>query len=328
MPLKITGRYPVVNHKRTGLFSLDLAMAQGPLLGYPMRTATELYGYPEVGKSTLAYYLASVLAEKKVVICDLEFLDTEYIRKIMTNMKFEGEVQIVDRTDAKGKPIPHEKMLQSMIATLYEEGTGVAIWDSLAAVTAIGEAEGDLGEANWGKRAKLNNQTARGLAAVLLNKTDESAVIGINHVQGIMGGKGHTTPGGNQFKYIAANRIMMYTEKTWTVSDDDKTPIGFQVSGKLEKLRFGGKGRTFGFYIVPSYGVHTGVSAMFDCFEYGLAEQGTTVKVDGKSLGYIRKDLLMYAMEGRMRKFTPFLEKIGEYEKKLEKELKVEPKND
>jgi len=49
----------------------------------------------------------------------------------------------------------------------------------------------------------------------------------------------------------------------------------------------------------------------------GLAERGTTVKIDGKSLGYLKKDLLSYAAEGKQRKFDPFIEALQEYEKTL-----------
>lgn len=59
---------------------------------------------------------------------------------------------------------------------------------------------------------------------------------------------------------------------------------------------------------------------MFDCFDYELAEQGTTVKVNGKSLGYIRKDFLTYATDGRQRKFDVFRNKLEEHHKKLERE--------
>jgi len=56
---------------------------------------------------------------------------------------------------------------------------------------------------------------------------------------------------------------------------------------------------------------------MFDCFELGLAERGTVVKMDGKTFGYLKKDLLAYAYEGKHRKFDPFIEKLQEHEKSL-----------
>jgi hypothetical protein len=107
---------------------------------------------------------------------------------------------------------------------------------------------------------------------------------------------------------------MIWPQETFT--DDNDVPIGFLVSGKLEKLRYGAKGREFTYYIVPGYGVHVGASAMFDCFTLGLAERGTTVKIGKKSLGYIKKEFLEYAATGKSRKFNPFLELLREYEAK------------
>src|SRR3990172_6700275 len=264
MTVKVTGNYPVLARKRTGLFSLDVAIANGAYLGYPMRTATEIYGYPNVGKSTLSYYLSAKLAESgRIVICDLEMLDRNYIEGMYNHLGFDGEVKLVDSTDAKGKPISHEIMLKDMRNSLGENGTRAAIWDSLAAGTSIAETEGDFGEAFWGKRAKLNNQVARSIGSVLKNKDEDACFFAVNHVQGVMGGKGHTTPGGEQVKFVAATRIMLWTEEVWkATSESDSDVIGFLVSGQVEKLRFGGRGKKFRFYIIPGYGVHVGASAM------------------------------------------------------------------
>jgi RecA/RadA recombinase len=314
MPVVVTGKYPILTRQSTGLFSLDLAVADRSDTGWPMRTITEIYGHPNSGKSTLAYYLSSVLGRNgKVVILDLEFLNRKYIQKMYEASKFDGEVQIIDSVDIKKKGRPHEAMLTDFKLALLEPGTRAGVWDSLSQVVPVGELTGDFGEANWGQRAKLNNQVSRALGGIIRNKDAESVIFGVNHTKGVMGGRGHTTPGGDDFKDIATVRMMLWTKKVWTISDDDKTPIGFEVKGQIEKLRFGGRGRTFQFYIVPGYGVHVGASAMFDCFEYELADQGATVKVDGRSLGYIRKDLLFYALSGKERKFTVFREKLEHY---------------
>jgi RecA/RadA recombinase len=324
--VNITGNYPTIVRRRTGLFSFDLAVSHKSSLGLPLRTVVELYGYPNVGKSSLSYYLAGKIAEQgRIAVCDLEMLDRDYLSTAIGHSGFSGDVKIMDSTDDKGKPVPHEQMLMEMVGDLNDEKTGVAILDSVGAIQPIAEAEGDFGEAFMGKRAKLVAQVSRALSSVLRNGERPAAALVINHVHSVLGGRGHNTAGGDTLKYIAAVRIMLWGEKVWKESDEpDSATLGFQVRGQIEKLRFGGRGRSFGFYIVPGYGVHTGASAMFDCFELGLAEQGSTVKMDGKSLGYIRKDLLSYAAEGKMRKFTPFVEKLAENEQDLLKELDKE----
>ena len=135
----------------------------------------------------------------------------------------------------------------------------------------------------------------------------------------------------------------MWSAEAFYENDDDPTSpaLGFRVSGQIEKLRFGGRGRKFQFYIVPGYGVHAGVSAMFDAFDltarlniakkkgklsvsaapYMSAERGARVKLDGKNLGFLKKDLLEYAAEGKRRKFYGFEELISRFSSDIEKGL-------
>ena len=330
MPVEILGRYPTITRTRTGLFSLDVAIANKGELGLPTRTVLELYGYSNAGKSTLAYYLASKVSGTGVVaVCDLEMLDRDYLKKVFENSGFSGAVQIMDVTDEKGKPVSDEEQLQHLRNRLYDEDCGSAIIDSVGAIQSLSEAEGDFGEAFMGKRAKLVAQVSRSIGKVLKIKERPSNAFVINHVHGIMGGKGHTTAGGETLKYISATRLMIWTDKVWKSTDDDDAEIiGFQVGGQVEKLRYGGRGLGFNFYIVPGYGVHPGASAMFDCINLGLVEAKTTLKLGGKSLGYIRKDFLIYAAEGKSRKFTPFFEELDKHEKKMMKEMKDNDKED
>lgn len=323
MPVEIVGNYPELKRERTGLYSLDWAFSSKGSLGVPMRTILELYGYTNSGKSTLAYYLAGVLTGKgNVALCDLEAADPEYIKTSMTNAGLNGSVIITDVVDNKGKFIPHEEMLQELSAKIREETTGVAILDSVGGIIPIAEATNDFGEANMGRRAKLVAQVARAFNANLRVKERPSVAIVINHVHSIIGGRGHVTAGGEALKYLAASRVMIWPSERFTEgADSEEFPIGFLVSGKLEKLRYGGPGREFQYYIVPGYGVHAGATAMFDCFNLGLAERGTTVKLDGKSMGYLKKDLLSYAYEGKDRKFDPFVEALKAHEDSMRLKL-------
>lgn len=319
----IIGNYPELVRQRTGLYSLDWAFSSKGNLGVPMRTILELYGYTNSGKSTLAYYLAGVLTGKgHVALCDLEAADLEYIKTALDKSGLNGSVYITDVVDEKGKFIPHEEMLQSLSGKLREEDTGVAILDSVGGIIPVAEAKNDFGEANMGRRAKLVAQVARAFNANLRVKERPSLAIVINHVHSIIGGRGHVTAGGESLKYLAASRVMIWPSERFTQGDDgSEFPIGFLVSGKLEKLRYGGPGREFQYYIVPGYGVHVGATAMFDCFNLGIAKRDTTVKLDGKSMGYLKKDFLDYAHEGKDRKFDPFIEALKIHEDSMRLKL-------
>jgi hypothetical protein len=249
------------------------------------------------------------------VIWRLPTLNTS---KELENAGLDGIVRIVDVADEKGKFISHEAMLQEMVTSLEDEHTRAVVLDSIGGIVPVAEATGDFGEANMGRRAKLVAQVSRAMNAYLRVKTEPAIGIVINHVHSVIGGRGHVTAGGEALKYLAASRVMIWpTERFTETNEHGEEPIGFLVSGKLEKLRYGGPGREFQYYIVPGYGVHEGASAMFDCFSLGLAKRDTTVKLDGKSMGYLKKDLLLYAHEGKQRKFEPFVEALKAHENSM-----------
>lgn len=348
----ISGRYPTLSRIKTGLFSLDYALSHKGNLGVPLRVIMELYGYTNVGKSTLAYFIAGKIASEmggSITDADLEMNDVDYIPYAVAAAGYKGNVRMVDVTDEKGKIKTHEDILMIMAKDLLKEDVSAVIWDSIGATQSMAQQvvltdpKATFGEAFMGKRAKLVGDVASALRTALISKETPSIAIGINHVHQVIGGRGHITPGGERLKYLAGTRIMMWSAEAFYENDDDPTSpaLGFRVSGQIEKLRFGGRGRKFQFYIVPGYGVHAGVSAMFDAFDltarlnvakkkgklsasaapYMNAERGARVKLEGKNLGFLKKDLLQYAAEGKRRKFYGFEELISHFTSDIEKGL-------
>jgi len=333
--VNVVGKYPILERKSTGLFGLDWALGNRGDHGAPLRSLWEIYGYPNSGKSTLSYYLAGVLSPSpEITICDLENLDVKYLETAVGVSGFNGTVRLVDATDDKDKLKSHEDMMTDMTIKLNTT-SGASILDSVGAIQPLVEKsviskKGEVfGEAYMGKRAKVVAQLARALSNVVRNDPLPKSAFVINHVHQIIGGHGHVTAGGVVLTFMSAIRMMIWSKEQFFVSEDDDRPIGFLVAGKTEKLRFGGKGRGFSFYIVPGLGVHPGASAMFDCFDYGLAERGTTVKMDGKSMGYIKKEFLDYAETGKTRKFDPFVEALQKYqETEMKWGMEKEEEND
>lgn len=346
----ITGRYPTLTRVKSGLFSLDYALSHEGNLGVPLRVIMELYGYTNVGKSTLAYYLAGKIASEmggSITNADLEMNDVAYIPYAVASSGYKGNVRMVDITDDKGKIKTHEDVLMVMAKDLLKETVSATIWDSIGATQSMAQQavltdpKATFGEAFMGKRAKLVGDVAGALRTALIAKDTPSIAIAINHVHQVIGGRGHITPGGERLKYLAGTRIMMWSTEAFYENDDDPTSpaLGFRVSGQVEKLRFGGRGRKFQFYIVPGYGVHAGVTAMFDAFDltarldtlkkkgkiredaapYMTAERGARIKLDDKNLGFLKKDLLEYAAGGKRRKFYPFQDVMSRFVEDVEK---------
>ena len=344
----VTGRYPTLTRVKTGLFSLDYALSKDGNLGIPLRVISELYGYTNVGKSTLAYYIAGKVASEmggSITDADLEMNDVAYIPYAVGMGGYKGKVRMIDITDDKGRIMTHEDILMVMAKDLYKESVAAVIWDSVGATQSMAQQavltdpKATFGEAFMGKRAKLVGDVVSALRTGLISKELPSIAIAINHVHQVIGGRGHITPGGERLKYLAGVRIMMWSAEAFYQDDDDPTSpaLGFRVSGQVEKLRFGGRGRKFQFYIVPGFGVHSGVTAMFDAFDltaklkkakidvpYMSAERGARVKLDGKNLGFLKRDLLEYAAEGKRRKFYPFEEIMAHFSSDIEKGLIAE----
>jgi RecA/RadA recombinase len=330
--ITITGNYPALARVKTGLFSFDYSLSQEGNLGVPLRVIVELYGYTNSGKSTLAYFVGGKVSDelKKSVlpIADLEMADVQgYVPRAVGAGGFKGEVRMMDVADDKGKPISHEKILMQLAKSLLKEETGVVIWDSVGATQAmvqmdvLTDPKAIFGEAFMGRRASLVGAVSLALRTALIAKDGPSSAIAINHTHSVIGGRGHTTPGGERLKFLAGVRLMIWPAETFKADDNDPTSdtLGFLVRGQVEKLRFGGRGRHFQFYIVPGHGIHPGVTAMFDAFDQGLAERGARVKLDGKSLGFLKADLLSYAAEGKRRKFYPFQEVMNRYTEDVER---------
>jgi RecA/RadA recombinase len=324
----VTGKYPTLTRIETGLFSLDYALSHEGNLGIPARVLAELYGYTNSGKSTLAYYISGKVAKEmggSVTDADLEMNDVAYIPFAVGASGYKGNVRMVDVTDEKDRIRTHEDILMDMAKDLLKEEVATVIWDSVGATQAMAQQavltdpKATFGEAFMGKRAKLVGDVVSALRTAMITKEKPSIAIAINHVHSVIGGRGHTTPGGERLKYLAGVRLMIWSAETFRADDNDDTSdaLGFLVRGQVEKLRFGGKGRKFQFYIVPGFGVHPGVTAMFDAFAQGLAERGARVKLDGKSLGFLKSDLLSYAAEGKRRKFYPFEEVMSRFAEKV-----------
>jgi RecA/RadA recombinase len=298
---------PEVERKLTGLFSLDLALSSRGELGLPARNLYELYGKNHVGKSTLAYYLTGVLAGTgEVDICDYDGLDPAYLKSAYGCANFKGVVHVISQIEKK-KMRMHNVMAQELSERIMRKEVTCGILDSVTAYMPAGEEAGDIGEAFVGQRAKQIGQFVRRSVFGLKQKETPVWMFVINHPYAMIGGQGHTTAGGEVLKDLAGVRLSIYHKETLKNSNEDT--LGYVVAGQVEKLRFGGKGRKFQYVIIPDIGLSQNLTLMFDCFNLGLAERSTYIKIDGKSVGQMSK-LFEAAKEGKNEAFLPFKEKL------------------
>src|SRR4030042_5012024 len=144
----ILGASVPVQRINTGLYSFDHAFInrEGDI-GFPIGKGVEIYGNTFVGKSTIAYGLAGIVAkstQKDIALADLEGFDPNFLRVVLANSGFNGNIFCIEEEE-------DEVVLDTLLKKLKDEQYGVGILDSIGAISPIAEEEGEIGEANMGR---------------------------------------------------------------------------------------------------------------------------------------------------------------------------------
>ncbi len=300
--IKIIGDPINVLRIETGLHSFDRAFinANGDV-GLPI-TSIELYGPTHCGKTTMAVSLSGIVAkalQKDIVIADMEGIDPEFLINNLGNQGYSGKVY-----DARKET--DEETLDTFIEMLKKKDIGCGIFDSVAAISPVSELEGEHGEANMGKRAKLMAQHSRKLVHVL--REQHKLVFYINHQLTNIGGMAYTyTPGGDELKYLA--RIRM------SVKRKEEFPDGsYAIQGGVKKNGYGLRDREFFIFVLAGIGIHKGMSALYDCIQTKILAKGKNDRVYAwKETGEKISALSTYAKlarENNTEVFSAFVEAL------------------
>lgn len=193
-----TGKIAAIPSISTGSLGLDAALGIG---GLPRGRIIEVFGPESSGKTTLALHVIAE-AQKKGGICafvDAEHaLDPEYARKIGVKLP---ELLI-------SQPDTGEQALEIVESLVRAGSVDVIVVDSVAALTPKDEIEGDMGQAQMGKQARLMSQALRKLTAITAKSN--TIIIFINQIRmqlGVMFGSPETTTGGKALKFYTSVRL-------------------------------------------------------------------------------------------------------------------------
>jgi recombination protein RecA len=155
----------------SGSIGLDWALGIG---GYPRGRIIEVFGPESSGKTTLSLH-AIAEAQKKGGICafiDAEHaLDPEYAKKIGVKL---DELLV-------SQPDTGEQALEIVEGLVRSGKIDIVVIDSVAALTPKDEIEGDMGQAQVGKQARLMSQALRKLTAITAKS--KTLVIFINQIR-------------------------------------------------------------------------------------------------------------------------------------------------
>lgn len=182
----------------TSVPSLDKALGIG---GLPYGRIIEIYGPESSGKTTLAL---TVIAEAQRNGGSVAFVDAEHALDPIyaQNIGVDMDNVLVSQPDSG------EQALEVVDALVRTGEISVVVVDSVAALTPRSELDGEMGDQNVGKQAKLMSQAMRKLAGAA--SKNGCLIIFINQLRdkiGVMWGSPETTTGGKALKFFASVRI-------------------------------------------------------------------------------------------------------------------------
>jgi len=276
-----------LTYQELGIQSLDQAfMGINGQRGIPVGKMWEIYGNHSAGKSLFAYSIAARLSQKGIALLDLEDFNPEYVGSVLERQGFDKYVYSVSEdTD--------EQNLQKLVELLNTDEYDVGIVDALGSLSPIGEAEGDIGEANMGRRAKMLAQFCRRAINVCKRHGGQGkpkTILLVNHTYSSLGYGGMYTPGGKVKDYLCSVRLKLKRDKT-------EYDLGFMVDGTITKNKWGFKGNNFKVFLRYGHGIDTVSDQLLAMIDDGRLKLKSGRVYRGKEhLGFLKKIMNDYKL--------------------------------
>ncbi len=304
----VEGEHLPITRVITPFHSLNAAVSgnKGKGYGFPTRSLIEVSGNTGVGKSTLVAslsgYISQSLNDTGIDYLDMERQSDDTIFSSLENSGFAGTFRWVSGKTNKKEDNTAEKMLSTLEDSLWENPAHIGVLDSVAAISSVAEREGEIGDANIGRRAFPMAQFVRRVIFALGKSETPSCMFMLNHQYDKIGtigpAKQITSPGGEVKNNLSTLRIR--TKVPWVdyISGGSGKKEGrwdeagaWILEGLVDKNRDGKKNSSFQVFIYGGWGIHVGMTAVIDCLASGLAEVKTGAKVfmDGMDFGSINK---------------------------------------
>src|SRR3981189_2311322 len=263
----------------TGSLGLDIALGIG---GLPRGRVVEIYGPESSGKTTLALHTIAE-AQKKGGIC--AFIDAEHALDPIYARKLGVKVDdlLISQPDAG------EQALEIADTLVRSGAVDVLVIDSVAALAARADLEGEMGDQLPGLQARLMSQALRKLTASI-NRSN-TMVIFINQIRmkiGVMYGSPETTTGGNALKFYASVRLDI--RRIGSIKERDEV-VGNQTRVKVVKNKLAPPFKQVEFDIMYGEGVSK-VGEILDLgVKAGIVEKsGAWFSYDSQRLGQGREN--------------------------------------
>lgn len=182
----------------TGSFSLDMALGVG---GFPRGRIIEVFGPEMSGKTTLALHTVAE-AQKTGGLC--AYIDTEHALDPL----YAKKLGVDTKTLLVSQPENGEQAFDIIESFILTNKFAVIVVDSVASLVPKAEIEGEMGDPQVGRHAKLMSHGIRKLVPIISNS--KTVVIFINQIRQMIGqmyGPSEFTTGGKALKFYSSVRL-------------------------------------------------------------------------------------------------------------------------
>ena len=270
----------------TGSLSLDIALGLG---GIPKGRIIEIYGPESSGKTTVTLHMIAEVQKRGGIA---GFIDAEHALDPAYAQAIGVDVDNMYRSRAD-----YGEQALEIAETMVRSGAiDLVVIDSVAALVPKAEIEGEMGDAQVGKQARMMSQALRKLTGAI-GKTN-CTVIFINQLRekiGVFYGSPETTTGGNALKYYSSVRIDI--RRIEQIKNGGEI-IGNRTRAKIVKNKIAPPFKTAEFDIMFGEGISFEGDVVDLAVEAGVINKsGAWYSYDGNKIGQGRENAKIYLQE-------------------------------
>ena len=267
----------------TGSLSLDIALGLG---GIPKGRVIEIYGPESSGKTTVTLHMIAEVQKRGGIagFIDAEHaLDPVYAKNIGVDI---DNLYI-------SQPDCGEQALEITEMMVRSGAVDIIVVDSVAALVAKAEIDGDMGDSHVGLQARLMSQALRKLTAVI--SKSNCTVVFINQLRekvGVMFGNPETTTGGRALKFYSSVRLDVRRIEALKQGGE---VIGNRTRVKIVKNKVAPPFREAEFDIMFGQGISTEGDILDLAAENNIINKsGAWYAYDGNKIGQGRENAKQY----------------------------------
>jgi len=298
----------------TGIASLDMAVGNNGLV---TGSIIEIYGPESGGKTSISLF---IIAEAQKLGHTCAFIDMEHAldTDLANAYGVDTKKLVFDQPESGEEALGKTEML------LESGKVKVIVIDSVDSLVPRSVLEGDFGDSNMGRQAKMMSQAMRKLSPLVENK--KALLIFINQIRmkiGAMYGSPETTPGGNALKFYSKYRLDVRRRES---IKDKELIIGAITKIKVKKNKKAPPFRECLFNLIYGKGIDKEVELVAVGIALNIIERsGSWMSMCGEQIGQGSKSVIE-----KCKSDISFKDKLEDLIKKhtIEPKEAVEEKDD